>query len=438
VRCPRCSRETKEGAQFCPGCGAPLTLRPEPTPRAIDLSLTLDRRTLRQPGRKAPPAADGEPPPLEPLPEVAGFARDDPDDFITGLDLERSVDDLDPADIVGRTLPSAPPRSVPPPPARPPPPPPPPPRPASRPGAAARPPPGAARPLPPLHETLKPAAPQRPLELPQADADRSHYDLGKLFEAPEPEPAWASEAFEARSAVPPAPVRSTPPAALPAGPVVAPAPAARPAPAPLAAPLSRPAPPAPAQPAPAPAAARVSPPPPRAAAPVPPVPPDEAGTVEVVIAPMEVHLRRAASWRRLLAWAIDGLPFLAMYAIALRAALESLPHPGPLDLTGLAEQALTEATGVTLPLLGGVAILFGVYQALAHGLGGATLGKRLSGLRLVGPGGGRPGLGRSAVRAVLLVPSAGLLGLGVLLPLFTRSGRSLHDLLARTWVVRAP
>jgi uncharacterized RDD family membrane protein YckC len=36
------------------------------------------------------------------------------------------------------------------------------------------------------------------------------------------------------------------------------------------------------------------------------------------------------------------------------------------------------------------------------------------------------------------VGSAACLGLGFLLALFTRTGRALHDLVARTWVVKAP
>jgi uncharacterized RDD family membrane protein YckC len=156
------------------------------------------------------------------------------------------------------------------------------------------------------------------------------------------------------------------------------------------------------------------------------------------ILPMEVHLRRGTAWRRALAWGVDGVPFFALFALGLRAALESLPYPGPRDLTGFVDQALAETWGVVVPLLVGVGILFVVYHALAHGLAGATLGKRLAGLRVVGPGGRRPGLGRGAARALLLVPSVALLGLGVLLALFTRSGRSMHDFLARTWVVRAP
>jgi uncharacterized RDD family membrane protein YckC len=47
-------------------------------------------------------------------------------------------------------------------------------------------------------------------------------------------------------------------------------------------------------------------------------------------------------------------------------------------------------------------------------------------------------MARSAARSALAALSVAALGLGVLLAFFTRSGRALHDLLARTWVVEAP
>ncbi len=168
-----------------------------------------------------------------------------------------------------------------------------------------------------------------------------------------------------------------------------------------------------------------------------PVPEADEGTVEVDVGPIEVHLRRASGTRRVAAWVIDGVPFLALFALALRTALGGL-SAAPLDLAATLDLAVAEARGITLPLLAGTAILFAVYHTLSHALAGATLGKRLLGLRVVGPGGTLPGLGRSAWRAVAASLSLGLLGLGVLLALFTRSGRALHDLLARTWVVEAP
>jgi uncharacterized RDD family membrane protein YckC len=157
-------------------------------------------------------------------------------------------------------------------------------------------------------------------------------------------------------------------------------------------------------------------------------------TIEVDLGPMELRLRRASDGRRVAAWILDGLPFIALFALTLRFALDHLPHE-PLDLLGYLDLAAVEARHVTGPIFAGALVLFGVYHALSHGLSGATLGKRLLGLRVVCRDGRRPGLGRAALRAFLALVSVAALGLGVVLALFTRSGRALHDLLARTWVV---
>lgn len=160
-------------------------------------------------------------------------------------------------------------------------------------------------------------------------------------------------------------------------------------------------------------------------------------TVEVDVGPMEVRLRRAPDGKRVASWVLDGVPFLLAFAAALRLALDRLPKSAPLDFLGYLELAAREAPGITGPISAAVLVLFGVYHTLAHGLGGATLGKRLVGIRVVRRDGNPPGLGRAALRAVLAFLSLALVGLGVLLALFTRSGRTLHDLVARTWVVDA-
>lgn len=130
-------------------------------------------------------------------------------------------------------------------------------------------------------------------------------------------------------------------------------------------------------------------------------------------------LRRGGSGRRVLAWLVDGVPF-ALAAAGLIAWL------GADDLRLVAQ------------LLAVVGLASFTYQTLALGLLGATLGKRLLGLRVVGPDGQRPGPGRSALRAGLAVVGVALLGIGPLLALFTLSGRALHDLAAGTAVVEAP
>jgi uncharacterized RDD family membrane protein YckC len=153
----------------------------------------------------------------------------------------------------------------------------------------------------------------------------------------------------------------------------------------------------------------------------------------------EVHRRRAPPWRRVLAWAVDVGPLTAGVVVLGRSLLGSAAAalPAPADgLDGLIDLVAREGR-IVLSLLALLAVALAVYTTLAHALAGATLGKWMFGLRVVGPQGTRPSLGRSAARSGLAVLSAALLGLGFLLALFTRSGRALHDFLARTWVVDA-
>ncbi len=165
-----------------------------------------------------------------------------------------------------------------------------------------------------------------------------------------------------------------------------------------------------------------------------------AALPDLEIDALEVHVERAAGWRRAAAWALDAAPFAiaggALVRSLLRQAAAALPAPaagldGFLDLIARERViALSTAAAATLALA--------LYATLAHALAGATLGKRLLGLRVVGPDGAFPSPARSAARSALAVASAALLGLGFLLAFFTRSGRALHDLIARTWVVKAP
>lgn len=80
-----------------------------------------------------------------------------------------------------------------------------------------------------------------------------------------------------------------------------------------------------------------------------------------------------------------------------------------------------------------------LYFVLLEGLSGATPGKRLMRLRVVGAGGGRAGLGRSLVRNVLRVvdglPTLGLVG--AILISVTAERTRVGDLVAGTRVVRA-
>jgi len=132
-----------------------------------------------------------------------------------------------------------------------------------------------------------------------------------------------------------------------------------------------------------------------------------------------IELRRGSSVRRTTAWVVDAIPFaLATLAVA--------------SLLGAADLALLA------PLAAVAALASFTYQTLSHWLSGATLGKRLVGLRVVGPDGRPPGPGRSALRSAVAVAGVAFLGAGPLLALFTLSGRAAHDWVAGTSVVDAP
>jgi len=326
VRCPRCQRDSKDGTVYCPGCGAPLALKPEPFTRPLDASVSLDRRG----GPREAAVAD-----------------------LPGPELDR---------------------------ARPPP--------LSAPRASAAPP-------------LPPPASLGPLP----DLERSSWNLGTLAAAKEPTFAELPAPAPAAAASPPtfAPLRASSAAAVRAE----------------------------HEPRVERASVRAL-----AAAPTPVA--DSLPDVDVDA--VEIHLRRPPTWRRGGAWAIDATPFVVLLAWALKTTFDGLAaRTGPIsDTWRYVELALADGRTITLPLVAGVGILAFVYQTLSHGLGGATLGKWILGLRVVGPDGRRPSLRRSAARAAFAAASLLLFGAGLLLALFTASGRGLHDLSAGTWVVEAP
>lgn len=77
-----------------------------------------------------------------------------------------------------------------------------------------------------------------------------------------------------------------------------------------------------------------------------------------------------------------------------------------------------------------------VYFTLLEGLGGATLGKRLLGLRVRGPEGLPIGVFRAALRNLAKPLSFACCCGGVLLAAFSARKRALHDWIAGTVVVK--
>jgi uncharacterized RDD family membrane protein YckC len=160
-----------------------------------------------------------------------------------------------------------------------------------------------------------------------------------------------------------------------------------------------------------------------AARPPPPPPPPADFDVDPDVKEIEVHRERTPPWRRAASWAVDGA------ALGVLLALLLLPVLDRADL-------VPPRRDVLVPVILVVALVAFAYQWLGVTLMGATPGMRVLGLRVVGPDGERPAPGRSAARAALALLSTALLGLGLLLALFTRSGQGAHDVVAGTWVVR--
>jgi resuscitation-promoting factor RpfA len=149
--------------------------------------------------------------------------------------------------------------------------------------------------------------------------------------------------------------------------------------------------------------------------------PDAAPVIDVVARP-------AALWRRTFAWAIDLLVIASVVLGFL--SLATL-------LIGTSETLATNLLKVAMPGLILALVLALVYTSLFAFLGqGRTLGRRLLGLHLVDGTGHAPGPIRAIARGLLALVSVGLFFAGFWLALFDRKGQTLHDKLARTYVVQ--
>jgi uncharacterized RDD family membrane protein YckC len=169
-------------------------------------------------------------------------------------------------------------------------------------------------------------------------------------------------------------------------------------------------PPVPALPV-SPVPARDVPPPPR---PIPPARPAAAP-----LAASAASGGFAGFWIRLAATLVD-----CVWITAVTVAL-TLPFGGPLKPNGSLVAAVVSV------------LLWVIVPVLGWGMFGATPGKGLLGLRVIG-GVRRRGLGLSLafLRLCGMMVSGVLLGLGFVMIAFTRDKRGLHDHLAGTAVVR--
>jgi uncharacterized RDD family membrane protein YckC len=128
---------------------------------------------------------------------------------------------------------------------------------------------------------------------------------------------------------------------------------------------------------------------------------------------------------RLLAAAYDLLPLLGLWFAA--AVLALLLSGGALDVRRLADKALVQALTFCISA---------AYFIASWTRGGQTLGMRAWRLRVVRGDGAALRFGQAVLRFIACVLSLAPAGLGVWWALFDAEGRTWHDLLAGTRVVR--
>jgi uncharacterized RDD family membrane protein YckC len=173
--------------------------------------------------------------------------------------------------------------------------------------------------------------------------------------------------------------------------------------------------------------------------------------------PYAGHLAAAdptkALWRRIFAYLIDGLVgSLVVLALLAAADLDTVDAAGcPSDDLPGGRTCIdlpgddTDDTVVLAdrgPLVAAVAVGFGwvlLNDVVLQGLTGATVGKFVTGARVVRPAGQRPGLWRAFVRTLLLpIDLINLiLPLGLWVAMFSRGHRRIGDMVGGTYVVKA-
>jgi len=97
-----------------------------------------------------------------------------------------------------------------------------------------------------------------------------------------------------------------------------------------------------------------------------------------------------------------GTRFVAGLIDEVLAAFPEIVVSAVLGVDEVADHWLSERTGSSFGLWLAMTLVYIAYHAVPEGLWGAAPGKALCGLRVVGAGGAAPGIGRAAVRAVIL------------------------------------
>jgi uncharacterized RDD family membrane protein YckC len=125
----------------------------------------------------------------------------------------------------------------------------------------------------------------------------------------------------------------------------------------------------------------------------------------------------------------------ALIDLAFLAAVDATVLHFTLRLTGL---TAAESGRLPLaPLFGFLALLNGGYLTMFIAASGQTMGKMMTGVKVVAMDGGAVPFGHAVLRAILWLLTIVPLGIGALPALLTDDRRALHDRLANTRVIKA-
>jgi uncharacterized RDD family membrane protein YckC len=132
---------------------------------------------------------------------------------------------------------------------------------------------------------------------------------------------------------------------------------------------------------------------------------------------------------------LGGRIIAALVDLAFLAAIDGTVLHFTLRLTGL---TLAESGRLPLaPLFGFLALLNGGYLTMFIAASGQTMGKMMTGVKVVAMDGGAVPFGHAVLRAILWLLTIVPLGIGALPALLTDDRRALHDRLANTRVIKA-
>lgn len=138
-------------------------------------------------------------------------------------------------------------------------------------------------------------------------------------------------------------------------------------------------------------------------------------------------LESAPLWLRLAALLYDLLVLIAIWMAA--AALVLLAFRGDVDVA-------RQPPLYHFVLQGVLFVLAALYFIVSWTRGGQTIGMRAWRVSIVDAGGHFPHPGRSLARFLLALGSALLLGVGFIWCLFDAENRAVHDIVAKTRMVR--